>query len=366
MTSRDILVVLGTRPEIIKMARVIELLRDRAAIVHTGQHYDDNLAGAFYDELGLRPPMMDLGVGGSSRADQIAEGTRLLAAAIGKIQPSAVVVHGDTNATVAGALAANATATPLIHVEAGLRSYDRSMPEEHNRVVTDHLADLCLAPTETNVSNLATEGIEGTRVVLTGNPIVEAVQRFLPDAATTDAALAEFGLDTPYVLATLHRPENVDRKDVLERIMRSLTDIDAPVLLPLHPRTATRIVEFGLTTVIDHPRLTIVDPLPYQQFLGLARSAQLILSDSGGIQEEASVFKTPVVLVRSSTERPEVAGTVVRRLPPTENIATDLRTCWDDAPTWADEIATLDSPYGTSESPSLVAHAILDHAATIG
>ena len=246
-----IAVVLGTRPEIIKLAKITELLGDDAHLVHTGQHYDSNLSEVFFTEFGMRPPDTFIGVGGQTRGEQIGTGTAELDALFGKLQPSAVVVQGDTNAVLAGALAANANEIPLVHVEAGLRSFDRRMPEEHNRVVADHLSDLCLAPTDLNVANLRAEGISDEVIVKTGNPIIEAVERLMPSDEDRTSLLREYGL-TPeeYVLATFHRPENVDTRETLESVLGALASLDAPVLLPLHPRTQKRIADFDLTDVV--------------------------------------------------------------------------------------------------------------------
>lgn len=214
--------------------------------------------------------------------------------------PAVVVVQGDTTSALAGALATNHADLPLMHVEAGLRSFDRTMPEEHNRVLIDHLADLCCAPTELNRANLRAEAIPEHRILLTGNTIVEAVQAMLPGPATRTHLLDKHQLTARrYVLATLHRPENVDHPEILDLLLTQLATTGAPVVLPLHPRTARRINEFGLAHRLAP--LQITEPLDYPDFLALAHSAALLISDSGGVQEEASVVKTP--LVREVRER---------------------------------------------------------------
>ncbi len=267
---KSIAFVLGTRPELIKVAPLVKLFGDQARVVHTGQHYDEQLSGQFLAELGIGRPDLLLEIGGRSRGTQIGDATSRLEAAFSAAPPEVVVVHGDTNATVAGALAANATNIPLVHVEAGLRSFDRSMPEEHNRVVADHLADLCLAPTETNRANLAAEGIGGDKVMLTGNTVVDAVLSLLPSPVERAAVLARHDLDPAgYVLATFHRPENVDDPETLAVILSELGAVPLPVVLPLHPRTRSKIAAFGLEGLLKP--LRVADPMGYREFLALCR-----------------------------------------------------------------------------------------------
>lgn len=356
-----IVVVLGTRPEIIKLARIVELFGSDAHVVHTGQHFDANLSSSFFTEFGMRPPDTVVGVGGRTRGEQIGIATAELDGLFRTLDPSAVIVQGDTNAVTAGALAANANEIPVAHVEAGLRSFDRRMPEEHNRVIADHLSDLCLAATELNVENLEREGISGDRVVLAGNPIVEAVTRLLPADAERSKLLDEYGLgDEPFVLSTFHRPENVDTNENLSTILGALINLDAPVLLPLHPRTQARIQDFGLGELAS--RITIIDPIGYRDFIGLGASATLIVSDSGGVQEEVSVFKVPSVVVRRSTERQEVEGTFVRRVEPGPDLSNELRQALAEAPARKAALAGLASPYGDTESPERIVAAIRDLA----
>lgn len=311
----SIAVVLGTRPEIIKLSHIINLLGPAAWVIHTGQHYDPNLSASFFAELSLPEPDLFLEVGGRARGHQIGEATLLLDAHFAEHRPRAVVVQGDTNAVVAGALAANAGEIPLVHIEAGLRSYDRAMPEEHNRVIADHLSDLCCAPTDVNVDNLAAEGISGDRVVLTGNTVVEAVLGLLPGVEQRQHLLARFDLSAgAYILSTFHRPENVDDPDKFRMILEELAGLPLPVLLPLHPRSVRKAEQFGYGHLLD--RLQVIPPIGYRDFLGLQAESALIISDSGGVQEEASIVKRPVIVVRNSTERPEVLGTFAELVQP--------------------------------------------------
>lgn len=352
-----IAVVLGTRPEIIKLARITQLLSGDAHIVHTGQHFDANLSDDFFTEFGMRPPDTHLGVGGQTRGAQIGDATTALDELFASLRPAAVVVQGDTNAVVAGALAANACEIPLVHVEAGLRSYDRRMPEEHNRVIADHLSDLCLAPTALNVANLAAEGIVGDVVVQSGNPIVEAVERLMPSEIERAAIALRYGLEADgFVLATFHRPENVDSRDTLENILDALVALDFPVVVPLHPRTRKRVAEFGLTSTAA--KLRIVDPIGYRDFIGLGAQARLIVSDSGGVQEEVSIYKRPGVVIRRSTERQEVEGTFVQRFAPGPALADQLAGELERAGALAGELAELPCPYGDSDAPRRSVEAI--------
>jgi UDP-N-acetylglucosamine 2-epimerase (non-hydrolysing) len=344
--------VLGTRPEAIKLAFVVDALGTRARIIHTGQHYDATLAQNILDDLAFPPPDESLGVGGTSRARQIGDALVQLDALFEHERPDVVVVQGDTNATVAGALAANAAEIPLVHVEAGLRSHDRRMPEEHNRIVTDHLSDLCCAPTEVSAANLAAEGVDPSRVVVTGNTVVEAVVEMLPPPEEQVALAASLGLEPEsYIVATLHRPENVDVRDTVEAILAELAGLPLPVVLPLHPRSLARIDAFGLTSRLS--QLRVVEPMPPRAFLGIAARAVLWVSDSGGLQEEASVLKRPVIVVRRSTERPEVQGTFATLVEPS-GIGAQAATWLADIDALHHRLAALPSPYGDGSASTRI------------
>lgn len=343
LPPKSVAVVLGTRPEVVKLAHVIRLLGDAALVVHSGQHYDDSLSKVFFEAFDLAIPDVELNIGGTARGAQIGEATRQLDELFTERSPQSVVVQGDTNTALAGALAANAGEIPLVHIEAGLRSFDRRMPEEHNRVAVDHLADLCCAPTDLNVANLAAESITGPRVVQTGNTIVEAVDELLPDAEARREIRTEFGLEFDgFVLATLHRPENVDDPERLAVVLDELGSLPIPVLYPMHPRTAATIERFELGGKLEG--ITVTEPLDYVSFLGLAAESAVLVSDSGGVQEEASIIKRPVAVVRRSTERPEVQGTFAQL---TEGSIGEAIAPWlvDTAAT-RDRLAKLPSPYG--------------------
>jgi UDP-N-acetylglucosamine 2-epimerase (non-hydrolysing) len=340
----SVAVVFGTRPEVVKLADVVHGLGDAARTVHSGQHFSPALARDFLDELGLDAPRVQLAIGGASRGRQVGEATMRLDEHLAVAAPRVVVVQGDTNTALAGALAANAREIPLVHVEAGLRSFDRDMPEEHNRVVVDHLADLCCAPTETSRANLAAEGIAGDRVVVTGNTVVDAVIRLLPAPDDRAELLAQRDLEPGrFVLSTFHRPENVDERDALATILEQLARLPLPVLLPLHPRTVERVEQFGLRDRLAN--LRVVEPLGYREFIALSAECALLVSDSGGIQEEASVLKRPVVVVRNSTERPEVVGTFAE-LVSGPAIAERCAAWLADVGDTHRRLAVLASPYG--------------------
>lgn len=337
---KSIAVVLGTRPEIVKLSQIILLLDDAARVIHTGQHYDANLSEVFFDELGLPRPDHFLEVGGASRGQQIGSATFSLDELFAELSPRAVLVQGDTNSVAAGALAANAREVFLCHIEAGLRSHDWAMPEEHNRVITDHLSRLCCAPTATAVANLASEGIGSERVALTGNTIVEVVEALLP--ANRAEILSRYAVEPgAFILSTLHRPENVDEAETFATILTELCGLPLPVLLPLHPRSQARAESFGLSPLLA--KLRVIDPIGYRDFLGLQAEAALMISDSGGIAEEVSVLKRPLIVVRNSTERPEVMGTFAVRVTPGPLIGFEATRLLAEG--W-EHLAAIPSPYG--------------------
>ncbi|GAA5162897.1 MULTISPECIES: non-hydrolyzing UDP-N-acetylglucosamine 2-epimerase [Amycolatopsis] len=346
-------VVLGTRPEIVKLAGIIRHLGPKARVVHTGQHYDSALSDVFFAELGLPAPDVRFSVGGATRAGQIASALGSLDLLFAQTKPVAVVVQGDTNATVAGALAGNARSIPVVHVEAGLRSFDRNMPEEHNRVVTDHVSDLLCAATDDNVGNLAREGLAGKSVIRTGNTVVEAVLSQLPHPARRERLLADRGLEPDrYALATIHRPENTDDPAALAAILTELNRIPCRVVLPLHPRTASAIERFGLTAHLDG--LAVTDPLGPSEFLGLAAHAALLISDSGGVQEECTVLKRPLIVVRRSTERPEAMRDFAVLVAPGPLISKTAGEWLDELPELHTRLARAASPFGDGHASARI------------
>ncbi len=356
LSPGSVAVVLGTRPEIIKLAHVIGGLGDAARVVHTGQHYDYGLSASFFEAFGLPEPTMFLGVGGKTRAGQIASALGAMDGMLTADRPQIVVVQGDTNTTLAGALGANAFEIPLVHVEAGLRSRDRRMPEEHNRVLTDHLSDLLCAPTEVAVNNLLGEGIHGDLIDLTGNTVVEAVEGLMPNEGDRRRLVEGLGLEPGhFVLSTFHRPENVDDVARFQTIVKQLAAVDHPVVLPLHPRSKKRAEEFGLEAQLSE--LRVIDPIGYTDFLGLGAESAFLVSDSGGVQEEVSVFKRPVIVVRRSTERPEVLGTFARLVEP-EEIGDTVASWLADIDAIHARLRDLPSPYGDGTASRKIVNAI--------
>lgn len=351
----NIAVVVGTRPEIIKLAPLMQQLSGDAQVIYTGQHYDESLAGSFFDAFGMPRPTAVVEIGGRTRGEQIGRGTTALCTAWQDQSPDAVVVQGDTNSALAGGLAANACDIPLVHLEAGLRSYDRRMPEEHNRVLIDHVSDLLLAPTDNAYRNLRAEQITAEAAVV-GNTIVEAVRSSLPEQEQRQGVVERHGVAAgAFVLATIHRPENTDDPQVLESILRQLGAIDLPVLLALHPRTRSRLVRFGL----EHLLFDVVElaPLGYGEFLALSAESGLLISDSGGVQEEVSVLKRPLLVIRNSTERPEVLGTFTKLVPP-QQLLVEAERWLSDLPQRHARLAALPCPYGHGDASRLSAKLI--------
>jgi len=303
-TNQLIAVVVGTRPEIVKLAPVIHLLEAQLMLVHTCQHEDDYLSGIFFAGAQLPDPHQLTGICRQSRQAQVGRMVEQLGDIFTAELPAAVIVQGDTNTASAGAQAANYASVPVVHVEAGLRSFDRRMPEEINRCIVGVLADLHCAPTQRAVANLIAEGVPAGKIELTGNTIVEATLAMMPSEDAARQSADSLGVEPgKFVLATIHRPENTDDRDRLESILTELSKLGLPVLLPLHPRTRIAAERHGLTSALD--RLHVVRPLDHATFLGLASLARVIVSDSGGVQEECTVLKKPLIVVRNSTERQE-------------------------------------------------------------
>jgi UDP-N-acetylglucosamine 2-epimerase (non-hydrolysing) len=301
--------VVGTRPEIVKMAPIIRACLARRlefTLIHTGQHYSFELDGVFFMELVLPRPTHNLVVGSGSRSYQISTIMTRLEEVLTTEAPDIVLVEGDTNSVLAAALTANSMHIPVGHVEAGLRSHDRTMPEEINRTIVDHIADHLFAPTELARRNLLAEGIPADRIEVTGNTVVDELVRQRP-RVPYQALVERFGAgEGPFAVATVHRAENTDDPVRLQGILDGLSAVasatDLRVLLSLHPRTSRRIDRFGLTL---GPGIEGLPPLGYIEFLGLHDRASLVLTDSGGLQEEACALRVPCVTLRDSTERPE-------------------------------------------------------------
>lgn len=349
--------VTGTRPEIVKLAPLVHELGAEADVVYTGQHYDDALAGSFFDTFGMPRPDDVVRIGGRTRGEQVGRAIASLSQLWEADPPDAVVVQGDTNTALAGGLAANAVGIPLVHLEAGLRSFDRAMPEEHNRVLIDHISDLLLAPTDESVENLRSEQIV-SRIEMVGNTIVEAVRSIMPGPEERADIVAGHGVHPGgFILATIHRPENTDEPEVLASILDQLgkLDVEMPVMFAMHPRTHARIERFQLGHLLGEVR--VLEPLSYRDFLGMSAEAGVLVSDSGGVQEEVSVYKRPLVVVRRSTERPEVVGTFTRLVSP-DGIYQATQDWLCDLDSHHRHLATLPCPYGTGDAARRSASAV--------
>ncbi|MDJ0837713.1 MAG: UDP-N-acetylglucosamine 2-epimerase (non-hydrolyzing) [Acidobacteriota bacterium] len=296
--------VVGARPNFMKVAPVMAALEGRAGVsqrlVHTGQHYDANMSEVFFRQLGIPTPDINLEVGSSSHAVQTAQIMMRFEEVALKEKPDRVLVYGDINSTMASAVVCAKLGIPVDHVEAGLRSFDRGMPEEINRMITDRLADLLFTPSPDGDENLLKEGVPAERIHRIGNVMIDTLKRLLPKAERPDI----HGLDEPYALVTLHRPSNVDDRETLLRIMDTLTRLseDLRIIFPIHPRTRKRLADLDATP--DSPNLVLQEPLGYLQFLALQRDATLLITDSGGIQEETTWLGIPCLTVRENTERP--------------------------------------------------------------
>jgi UDP-N-acetylglucosamine 2-epimerase len=300
--------IVGARPQFVKAGPLSRLIRrgHQEVLVHTGQHYDYGLSDVFFDELGIPTPDYNLGVGSGSHGAQTGAMLASIESVLQQEQPDVVVVYGDTNSTLAGALAAVKLLIPLAHVEAGLRSFNRAMPEEINRIVADHVANLLFAPSQVAADQLRQEGVErGVHVV--GDIMIDALHLYRERADARPNPLERLGIRPRcYYLATLHRAENTDRPANLAGILEALARLDAPVILPLHPRTAQRIEDSGLQ---PSAHIRVVEPQGYLDMLRLQESAACILTDSGGVQKEAYYLRVPCVTLRNETEWVETVQT---------------------------------------------------------
>lgn len=334
-------IILGTRPEIIKLCSVIRAAEATGTpyyILHTNQHYSPQMDQVFFEELELPEPRYNLGIGSGSHGAQTGAMLAAIEPILADTRPDVVLVQGDTNTVLAGALAASKLGLKVGHVEAGLRSYDRSMPEEINRIVTDHISDYLFTPTAGASAILRREGIEERLIHKVGNTVVDAVLQNRALAERKSQILGRLDLkEDSYLLVTLHRPANVDDKPTLKGIIAGLAQVAAqaerPIIFPAHPRTKKQLDSFG----IDLPSaIRLIEPVGYLDFLELEQKAWLILTDSGGIQEEACILGVPCVTIRDNTERPEtvevganlLAGTTAR------GIATAAQKMLEKKPDW--------------------------------
>jgi UDP-N-acetylglucosamine 2-epimerase len=357
-----ILTVVGARPQFIKAAPLGRALREaghQEVLVHTGQHYDDAMADVFFRELEIPEPEVNLGVGSGSHAFQTGEMLMRLEPIVEQQQPDWVLIYGDTNSTLAGALAASKLQVPLAHVEAGMRSYNRAMPEEINRVLSDHVSDLLFCPTRTSVENLRREGItHGVRLV--GDVMYDALRMFLPIARRRSRVLEQLGIEPrSYSLMTAHRPETVDSDHRLTKLLTQVGRLEIPVVFPVHPRTRKRMEKLGLLERLP-ATLRVVPPVGYLDMLVLEAEARLVLTDSGGVQREAFFLSIPSIILRSETEWPELvaakasvlagddfqAVTAAAVLGPPTAQPSEIFGNGDASVKIAGELASADLPYG--------------------
>ena len=303
-----IAIILGTRPEIIKLSPIVrELTRLRKSffIIHTNQHYSPNMDSLFFEELKIPQPKFNLHIRENTHGAMVGTMINKIEEILLNTNPNIVLVQGDTNTTLAGSIAASKIPIKLGHVESGLRSYDRSMPEEINRIIIDHVSDLLFCPTQKQANIAVSEGIEKNKIKVTGNTIVDAVNQNLKLALNVSSFDKYKRLD--YGLITLHRPSNVDAKKSLYSIISTIENIsdiiNAPIYFPVHPRTKKQLCKFKLK--VSKEKIQLLEPVGYLQMLAMEKYAKIILTDSGGIQEEACILNVPCVTLRDNTERPE-------------------------------------------------------------
>ena len=330
----DILCIVGARPNFMKIAPVMRAFKAsnsgiRTKLLHTGQHYDAAMKHAFFEQLNIPEPEIDLEVGSGSHAEQTAEIMKRFEPVLDRCKPKAILVVGDVNSTIACALVAVKKGIKVIHVEAGLRSGDREMPEEINRVLTDQISELLFTTERSAEANLNREGIDSGKILFVGNVMIDTLlfnlEAAIPAAKTLTRLVSSGPVPIPvpfeYGLLTMHRPSNVDSPDTLTALLEVLSGIaqDTPLIFPLHPRTKSRIETAGLNQLIEQSGIIPTEPLSYLEMLGLMKSAKMVLTDSGGIQEETTALGVPCVTLRENTERPitieEGTNTIVGRDP---------------------------------------------------
>jgi len=353
------MVIVGTRPEIVKMAPIIRALKEEAmpfTFVHCGQHYDYNMSQQFIEDLELQTPDFSFKLRAASPGEQTARIMMRMDRLLKRTKPSIVLVEGDTNTVLAAALAANKTGLPIGHVEAGLRSYDLRMPEEHNRRLTDHISNFLFSPTEYAKANLKKENVWG-KVFVTGNTVIDAVNQHLPIAERKSTIRKQIRFER-FALATVHRAENVDDLYVLKSLMGIMEESPLPVVYPMHPRTRKRLRHHKLLKEIEScENVQVFPPLGYLDFLVLMRQCTLILTDSGGIQEEATApsIRKPVLVLRLSTERPEAVESGFARV---------VGTNKDKALAAINEVfrkreeLPYDSPYGNGDAAEKIVNIV--------
>jgi UDP-N-acetylglucosamine 2-epimerase (non-hydrolysing) len=319
--------ITGARPNFPKAAPVIRALDElgvEQSLVHTGQHYDNRMSDTFFEQLGLPRPDINLGVGSGSHARQTGAIMAAVETLLESSRPLLLMVYGDVNSTVAATLTAAKLGVAVAHVEAGLRSFDRNMPEEINRVVTDSLSDLLFTTSPDAIAHLSREGVPQHKIHLVGNPMIDTLMRHL-DESRPERVAQLLDLPEKYAVATLHRPANVDSPSDLKAITTALSEVqaDIPLIIPMHPRSRDPLRATGL---LDLPGIQLIDPLGYLEFISLMRGSQLVITDSGGVQEETTVLGIPCFTLRSNTERPVTISHGTNRLIGTENLALTVKS----------------------------------------
>lgn len=351
-------IVLGTRPEIIKMSSIIDEIKLREhdyIIIHTGQHYDSEMSKQFFVDLNLPLPEYNIGIGSNTAIQQVSTIIAELEEILVKEAVDIVLVQGDTNAVLSGALAANKLKIPVGHVEAGLRSFDKNMPEETNRILADNCSTLFFVPTEETAINLQNEGINHKFIHVTGNTVVDACQRNL-GIAKEKSDLDNLIQFDKYIVLTLHRAENVDNPIRLKSIVNSLLNLNHDIVFPVHPHTKKSLVEHNLyEKLVNNAHIHITKPLGYLDFLYLLSDSQLILTDSGGLQEEAITLNVPCVTLRYNTERPETiaAGGNVLAGTNEEEIRDNIEKILNDSELY-ESMAKAINPYGNGASSKII------------
>jgi UDP-N-acetylglucosamine 2-epimerase (non-hydrolysing) len=334
-----VLCIVGARPNFMKIAPLMRAFRARpetfdARLLHTGQHYDEAMKDAFFRQLQIPEPDIDLGVGSGSHARQTAEIMRRFEPVLDEVEPAVVLVVGDVNSTIACALVATKKDIAVVHVEAGLRSWDRGMPEEINRVLTDQISDLLFTTEPDGETNLLREGVAAEKIHFVGNVMIDTLlanrERAIPAQETLASIPGRTGDWSAFGLLTLHRPSNVDDPAVLRRLLQTLADISErlPLVFPIHPRTRARIRDAGLSQVLEASRVVLTEPLGYLHLLGLMADSRVVLTDSGGLQEETTALGVPCITLRENTERPITVSEGTNTVVGTDSAR--ILACFDD------------------------------------
>lgn len=359
-----IAIVLGTRPEIIKMAPVIDEITKNyyeCILIHTGQHYDIEMSKQFFEDLNIKVPDYNIGIGSKTAIQQISIIIAQLEEILSEENVDIVLVQGDTNTVLAGALASNKLKIPVGHVEAGLRSFDKNMPEETNRIIADNCSELYFVPTKETAINLQNEGIDHNKIHITGNTIVDACFRH-KDIAKEKSMLKEKIIFNEYIALTMHRAENVDDPERLTNIINALLSLDKNIVFPIHPHTRKSLEELDLyEKVVNSNNIQVTNPLGYLDFLYLISNSQLILTDSGGVQEEAITLSIPCITLRYNTERPETitAGGNILAGTTSDEISRNINNILDNPDVYK-AMQNASNPYGDGSSSKQILKIIKD------